>query len=75
MSRNIPVCRTWQVTFTERVETDARQYRVRVIAPNKRFALWEAREQFYGAFMMPHPDYSEKVGLVRAPNMCRGGSR
>jgi hypothetical protein len=54
--------RTWRVTFTERAFGN--QDIVYVNAPTKLLALWTAREFFYGCSIR-HPDYAEKIGLVR----------
>lgn len=64
MSRNIPRVRTWRVTFTHRARPRNWQA-FYVLAPTRTLALWEAREQFFGAWMMAHPDYAERVTCSR----------
>ena len=71
MSRNIPVCRTWKVTFEYRPGHNVIRAVEYVTAPNKRFALWVGRKQHHGCILFDPDCVSEKVSAHRQRNMCR----
>ena len=68
---NIPVCRTWKATFEYRPGHSVIRAVQYVIAPNKRFAIWNTREQRHGCILSDPDRVSVTVAVHRQRNMCR----